>query len=116
MSVLLATSELGDIAAIVARTSLSYDLLPYASNPFPRTQPSHLAAIARLFGLDSILRTEALSGLATICVDPVRAAASAGGRPHACPLGRADAGRGDCSTANLRHEHVGLDGLAQLRT
>ena len=40
MSVLPATSELGDIAAIVARTSLSYDLLPYASNPFPRTQLS----------------------------------------------------------------------------
>jgi SAM-dependent methyltransferase len=54
-----------------------------------------------------------LGGLATICVDPVRAAVSAGARPHACPLARADAGRGDCSTANLRHEHVGLDGLAQ---
>jgi SAM-dependent methyltransferase/methyltransferase-like protein len=41
-----------DLASIVARTSRSYDLLPYTSVAFPRTQPSHLAGIARLFGLD----------------------------------------------------------------
>jgi SAM-dependent methyltransferase/methyltransferase-like protein len=52
MSVLSTGSGLGDIAATIARTSLSYDLLPYASNPFPTTQPARLAAIARLFALD----------------------------------------------------------------
>jgi methyltransferase-like protein/2-polyprenyl-3-methyl-5-hydroxy-6-metoxy-1,4-benzoquinol methylase len=52
MSVLPTGSELGDIAASIARTSLSYDLLPYASNPFPSTQPARLAAIARLFALE----------------------------------------------------------------
>jgi SAM-dependent methyltransferase len=54
MSGLPAASDVGDIEAIIARTSRSYDLLPYVSNPFPRTQPSHLAAIARLFGLDAV--------------------------------------------------------------
>ena len=42
-----------DVASIVARTARSYDALPYASDPFPATHPSHLGAIARLFGLDA---------------------------------------------------------------
>ena len=40
-----------DLEALIARTSLKYDLLPYTSNPFPQTHPARLAAIARLFGL-----------------------------------------------------------------
>jgi hypothetical protein len=50
MSGLPAASDLGDIDAITARTSRSYDLLPYVSNPFPRAQPSPLAAVANNVG------------------------------------------------------------------
>ena len=42
-----------DVATIVARTARSYDALPYTSDPFPATHPSHLGAIARLFGLEA---------------------------------------------------------------
>jgi methyltransferase-like protein len=41
-----------ELDAVIARTALKYDLLPYASKPFPQSQPSRLAAIAKLFGLD----------------------------------------------------------------
>ncbi len=42
-----------DIEAIIARTALKYDLLPYQSKPFAQSQPSRLGAIAKLFGLDA---------------------------------------------------------------
>jgi methyltransferase-like protein/2-polyprenyl-3-methyl-5-hydroxy-6-metoxy-1,4-benzoquinol methylase len=42
-----------DVSTIVARTSRSYDALPYTSDPFPSTHPSLVGAIARLFGLDA---------------------------------------------------------------
>lgn len=42
-----------ELEAIIARTALKYDLLPYTSNPFPMTQPSRTAALARLFGLET---------------------------------------------------------------
>jgi cyclopropane fatty-acyl-phospholipid synthase-like methyltransferase/methyltransferase-like protein len=42
-----------DVSSIVARTSRSYDALPYQSDPFPRTHPSALAAIAHLFALET---------------------------------------------------------------
>jgi SAM-dependent methyltransferase len=42
-----------DISAIVARTSRSYDALPYTSNPFPMTHPALVGAIARLFALEA---------------------------------------------------------------
>jgi hypothetical protein len=42
-----------DISAIVARTSRSYDALPYTSNPFPMTHPALIGAIARLFALEA---------------------------------------------------------------
>lgn len=45
--------------SIIARTALKYDLLPYASNPFPQSQPGRLAAVARIFGLDSVPLAEA---------------------------------------------------------
>jgi len=45
-------SEL-DVSAIVARTSRSYDALPYTSDPFPTTHPARVGAIARLFALDA---------------------------------------------------------------
>lgn len=49
----MAVSEL-DVSSIVARTSRSYDALPYVSVPFPRTHPSLLGAIARLFAIDAV--------------------------------------------------------------
>jgi protein-lysine methyltransferase-like protein len=54
-----------------------------------------------------------LAGLANASTEPVLAAAAAGAKPLACPLVRADASRGESMTANLRHEPVELDTLAQ---
>jgi predicted O-methyltransferase YrrM len=54
-----------------------------------------------------------LAGLANASTEPVLAAAAAGAKPLACPLVRADASRGEPMTANLRHEPVELDTLAQ---
>ncbi len=48
-----------DIASIVARTSRSYDALPYISDPFPNTHPSLIAAIARLFKIDAVPPSQA---------------------------------------------------------
>jgi len=42
-----------DVEAIIARTALKYDLLPYQSKAFAQSQPSRLGAIARLFGLEA---------------------------------------------------------------
>jgi SAM-dependent methyltransferase len=42
-----------DVSAIVARTSRSYDALPYTSDPFPATHPALVGAIARLFAIDA---------------------------------------------------------------
>jgi SAM-dependent methyltransferase len=48
-----------DVSSIVARTSRSYDALPYTSDPFPTTHPSLLAAIAHLFAVDAAPLTQA---------------------------------------------------------
>ena len=48
----LATTN-NDLEAIIARTALKYDLLPYQSKPFAQSQPARLGAIARLFALDA---------------------------------------------------------------
>lgn len=37
---------------ILARTASEYDAIPYLSKPFAQSHPGHLAATARLFGLD----------------------------------------------------------------
>ncbi|MEO7692276.1 MAG: methyltransferase regulatory domain-containing protein [Sphingomonas sp.] len=42
-----------EVEAIIARTALKYDLLPYQSKAFPQSQPSRLAAIAKVFGLEA---------------------------------------------------------------
>jgi methyltransferase-like protein/cyclopropane fatty-acyl-phospholipid synthase-like methyltransferase len=42
-----------DIEAIIARTALKYDLLPYQSKPFAQSQPARLGAIAKLFALNA---------------------------------------------------------------
>jgi 2-polyprenyl-3-methyl-5-hydroxy-6-metoxy-1,4-benzoquinol methylase len=43
----------GDVEAIIARTALKYDLLPYESKPFAQSQPGRLAALCKLFALDA---------------------------------------------------------------
>lgn len=43
----------GELEAIIARTALKYDLLPYESKPFPMSQPAKLGGLARLFGLEA---------------------------------------------------------------
>jgi 2-polyprenyl-3-methyl-5-hydroxy-6-metoxy-1,4-benzoquinol methylase len=48
-----ATETAQELDAIIARTALKYDLLPYQSKPFAQSQPSRLAAITRLFGLEA---------------------------------------------------------------
>lgn len=48
-----------EVASIVARTSRSYDALPYTSDPIPNTHPSLLGAIARLFALEAAPLNEA---------------------------------------------------------
>jgi methyltransferase-like protein/SAM-dependent methyltransferase len=50
MSVVVAADE---VEAIIARTALKYDLLPYQSKAFAQSQPSRLGGIARVFGLDA---------------------------------------------------------------
>lgn len=46
-----ATEQNEEVEAIIARTALKYDLLPYQSRAFPQSHPSRIGAIARLFGL-----------------------------------------------------------------
>lgn len=48
-----ATDTADEVEAIIARTALKYDLLPYQSKAFPQSQPSRLAAIAQVFGLEA---------------------------------------------------------------
>lgn len=47
-----ATATTEEIEAIIARTALKYDLLPYQSKAFAQSQPARLGAIAHLFGLE----------------------------------------------------------------
>ena len=44
----------GELEAIIARTALKYDLLPYQSKPFAQSQPGRLGGMARLFGLETV--------------------------------------------------------------
>ncbi|MEY4159483.1 MAG: hypothetical protein RLZZ136_104, partial [Pseudomonadota bacterium] len=46
-------SAVGELEAIIARTALKYDLLPYESKPFPQSQPARLGGLAKLFGLEA---------------------------------------------------------------
>lgn len=43
----------GELEAIIARTALKYDLLPYESKPFSMSQPAKLGGLTRLFGLEA---------------------------------------------------------------
>ena len=44
----------GELEAIIARTALKYDLLPYQSKAFAQSQPGRLGGLARLFGLEAV--------------------------------------------------------------
>lgn len=43
----------GELEAIIAKTALKYDLLPYDSKPFAASQPARLGALLKLFGLEA---------------------------------------------------------------
>ena len=43
----------GELEAIIARTALKYDLLPYESKPFSMSQPAKLGGLARFFSLEA---------------------------------------------------------------
>ncbi|MGL5839712.1 MAG: methyltransferase regulatory domain-containing protein [Sphingorhabdus sp.] len=47
------SANTAEMEAIIARTALKYDLLPYQSKPFAQSQPARLGAIAKLFALDA---------------------------------------------------------------
>jgi len=53
MSHIAALDQHDELDAILARTALKYDLLPYTSNPFPQSHPGRLSAVATLFGLET---------------------------------------------------------------
>ena len=42
-----------EIEEIIAQNALNYDLVPYESKPFPQSQPTRLAAIAQIFGMNA---------------------------------------------------------------
>ncbi len=46
------STDTADLEAIIARTALKYDLLPYESKPFAQSQPARLGALAKIFALD----------------------------------------------------------------
>ena len=64
---------------------------------------------------DALLRM-ALVGLLTPSTEPVRIARSVSAKPMACPMLRADAAAGVLHSANLRHEPIRLDIVAQVVT
>lgn len=58
--------------------------------------------------LDALFRMT-IAGIVIPLTEPVPATAHAGAKPRASAVVRIDAGRGEVSTANLRHERVTLD-------
>mgnify|MGYP000967018690 CR=1 FL=1 len=64
---------------------------------------------------DALLRM-ALAGLLTPSTEPVRMARALSAKPVACPMLRADAAAGVVHTANLRHEPIRFDIIAQVVT
>ncbi len=64
---------------------------------------------------DALLRM-VLVGLATASTEPFRTARSLSAKPVACPMLRADAAAGVLHSANLRHEPIRLDVVAQVVT
>ena len=47
------TSEFAQLQETIDRVAAQYDDLPYGSNPFAKSHPSRLAAVAHMFGLET---------------------------------------------------------------
>ena len=78
-------------------------------------QGLRLDAQTRFNFADALLKM-ALANIVSASTEPTQAAASLTAKPVACPLLRGDAAAGLMASANLRHESVGFDVVAQIVT
>jgi SAM-dependent methyltransferase/methyltransferase-like protein len=115
------TSATGsDLAAIVARTSRSYDALPYRSDPFPHTHPSLIGAIARLFALEAVPLEEARV-LELGCAAGGNIIPLAARHPRACFLGidlsgaQVEGARARIARLKLSNIEIRCQNLSELR-
>jgi len=99
-----------DVASIVARTSRSYDALPYTSNPFPNTHPSLLGAIARLFALEAAPLSQARV-LELGCASGGNIIPLAARHPHASFVG-IDLSNNQIEAGQARIARLGLPNIA----
>lgn len=103
------TKDAGDLEAIIARTALKYDLLPYESKPFPMSQPARLGAMAQLFGLEA-------APLETARVLELGCAAGGNIIPHAARYPKAefvgvDLARTQVAAGRSRIKAMGLENI-----
>ena len=101
--------DAGDLEAIIARTALKYDLLPYESKPFPMSQPARLGAMAQLFGLEA-------APLETARVLELGCAAGGNIIPHAARYPKAefvgvDLARTQVAAGRSRIKAMGLENI-----
>lgn len=99
----------GDIEAILAKTALKYDQLPYESKPFPQSQPARLAALARMFGLEAA-PIETARVLELGCASGGNIIPHAARYPDACFVG-VDIGRAQVTAGHARIEQLGLSNI-----
>jgi SAM-dependent methyltransferase len=95
--------------AMIARTAIKYDLLPYQSKAFPQSHPSHLAAIAAISGLE-------FTPPASARVLELGCASGGNLIPHAVRYPNAkfvgvDLGRSQVATAQKRIAKLGLKNI-----
>jgi methyltransferase-like protein len=102
-----------DIASTLERTSRSYDALPYTSQPNLRTQPSYMAAVARLFALDVAPVAEARI-LELGCATGGNIIPLAVNHPTARILG-VDVSAKQIASGTRRISHIGLSNIALSR-
>ncbi len=98
-----------EVDTIIARTARSYDALPYASDPFPATHPSHLGAIARLFALDAAPLAQARV-LELGCASGGNIIPLAARHPGAAFVG-VDLSPAQVAAARARIAHLGLSNI-----
>lgn len=103
------TEQDDEVEAIIARTALKYDLLPYQSRAFPQSHPSRIGAVARLFGLDT-------APLKSARVLELGCASGGNIIPHAlaCPEGRfvgVDLARTQVAAGRARIAKLGLTNI-----
>lgn len=99
----------GDLEAIIARTALKYDLLPYESKPFAQSQPARLGALARLFGLEAAPMENARV-LELGCASGGNIIPHAALYPNATFVG-VDLARTQVAAGRARIERMGLDNV-----